>query len=203
MQDVTRRSLASDARERSLVEALGWVSHSFPFGSDDVRFWLQAEALLPHVRTVTAHAETVSIAEPTAELMNQLALHLNAKALHREAEPFYRRALAITEKSYGPDHPDVAICLNNLAGLLRATNRLAEAEPPMRRHVAIFVEFTRRTGHPHPHLKAAFNNYAGVLADMGKSKKEIEVACAALMLPLEGMNIRSREAAEGDRPERV
>ena len=43
-----------------------------------------------------------------------------------------RRALAIDEASYGPD-PDVAIDLNNLAQLLKATNRLAEAEPLIRR----------------------------------------------------------------------
>ena len=40
-----------------------------------------------------------------------------------------RRALAIDEAVYGPDHPDVATDLNNLAQLLQATNRLAEAEP--------------------------------------------------------------------------
>ena len=44
-----------------------------------------------------------------------------------------RRALAIDEKSFGPDHPNVARDLNNLAQLLQATNRLAEAEPLMRR----------------------------------------------------------------------
>ncbi len=48
-----------------------------------------------------------------------------------------RRALAIDEASYGPDHPDVAIHLNNLASLLQATNRLAEAEPMYRRALAI------------------------------------------------------------------
>ena len=48
-----------------------------------------------------------------------------------------RRALAIDEKSYGPDHPDVARDLNNLATLLQATNRLGEAEPLMRRALAI------------------------------------------------------------------
>jgi len=37
-----------------------------------------------------------------------------------EAEPLYRRALAIFEGSYGPDHPDIATNLNNLAGLLQA-----------------------------------------------------------------------------------
>jgi hypothetical protein len=31
------------------------------------------------------------------------------------AEPLMRRALAIDEKSFGPDHPDVAAALNNLA----------------------------------------------------------------------------------------
>ena len=42
-----------------------------------------------------------------------------------------RRALAIDEASFGPDHPKVATDLNNLAGLLQDTNRLAEAEPLM------------------------------------------------------------------------
>src|SRR5258707_13561467 len=46
-----------------------------------------------------------------------------------EAEPLFRRALAIIEKSYGPDHPDVAGTLNNIASLLVKTNRPAEAEP--------------------------------------------------------------------------
>jgi hypothetical protein len=35
------------------------------------------------------------------------------------------------------DHPDMAIRLNNLGQLLNATNRLAEAEPLMRRALAI------------------------------------------------------------------
>ena len=39
-----------------------------------------------------------------------------------------RRALAIDEQTYGPEHPKVARRLNNLAELLQATNRLAEAE---------------------------------------------------------------------------
>ena len=61
-----------------------------------------------------------------------------------EAEPLIRRALAIDEKSYGPDHPNVAIRLNNLAELLQDTNRLAEAEPLMRRALAIDEAATAR-----------------------------------------------------------
>ena len=48
-----------------------------------------------------------------------------------------RRALAIDEKTYGADHPEVAIRFNNVAELLQATNRLAEAEPLIRRALAI------------------------------------------------------------------
>ena len=75
-----------------------------------------------------------------------------------------RRALAIDEQSYGTEHPNVAIGLNNLAALLKATNRLAEAEPLMRRHAEIFVKFTAATRHPH--LQAGLGNYAVLLPAM-------------------------------------
>jgi tetratricopeptide (TPR) repeat protein len=102
-----------------------------------------------------------------------LAGLLQATNRFAEAEPMFRRALAIDEKSYGPDHPEVATDLINLAGLLRATNRLAEAEPMVRRALEIFLRFTRATGHPHPHLQQAVNSYAGLLEQMGMSRKQI------------------------------
>ena len=41
-----------------------------------------------------------------------------SKGKFTESEPFYERALAINEKALGPEHPDMASSLNNLAGLL-------------------------------------------------------------------------------------
>jgi hypothetical protein len=58
--------------------------------------------------------------------LNNLAQLLQDTNRLSEAEPLMRRALAIDEKSYGPDHPDVAVQLNNLALLLKDTNRLSE-----------------------------------------------------------------------------
>jgi hypothetical protein len=52
---------------------------------------------------------------------------------------------------------------------LEDTNRLAEAAPLMRRHLAIFINFERRIGYPHPH-REAINNYTDLLADMGKRR---------------------------------
>ena len=83
------------------------------------------------------------------------------------------RALAIDEASLGKAHPKVAIRLNNLALLYRDTNRLKEAEPLMERQLVIFLQFTHRTGHPHPHLEAAIKNYSGLLMQMGHSRNEV------------------------------
>ncbi len=58
-----------------------------------------------------------------------------------------RRSPAIEEQTYGAEHPRVAIRLNNLAQLLQATNRLAEAESLMRRALAIF---RKSLGDEHP-----------------------------------------------------
>ena len=74
-----------------------------------------------------------------------------------------------------------APCVNNLAQLLKATNRLQEAEPLSRRHVEISLDFTCRTGHPHPHLNAALANYAGILRDLRRSKAEIQAELGALL----------------------
>jgi tetratricopeptide (TPR) repeat protein len=120
-----------------------------------------------------------------ARSLNNLAVLLRATNRLDEAEPLMRRALAIDEKSFGPDHPKVAIRLNNLAQLLQDASRLDEAEPLMRRALKIFLKFTRRTGHRHPHLDAMLANYAGLLAAMGKSQAEIDATCAALRRPLE------------------
>ncbi len=63
----------------------------------------------------------------------------------------YRHALAIDEKALGADHPGVATDLNNLAVLLAEKGDFAEAEPLIRRAVAIDRESvkarnTRRHG---------------------------------------------------------
>ena len=165
VQDVTRRSLAGEAQQRSLFEALCWINGAFAGDPKDVRNWPTLDPLAPHARIVTAHADAASIQEPTARLLNELGLLLSEKALHAEAEPLLRRALAIDEKSFGPDHPDVARDLNNLAQLLQATNRLAEAEPLMRRALAIDE---KSLGPDHPNVAIRLNNLAQVLKDTNR-----------------------------------
>jgi tetratricopeptide (TPR) repeat protein len=160
--DVTRRSLAAEARQHSLVEALGWIGAAFAGDAGDVRNWPTLDPLVSHAHTVTAHADAAGIPEPTAGLMDQLGVLLATKALHDKAEPLLRRALAIDERRFGPDHPNVTMHLNNLAELFRATNRFSEAEALLRRAIAIDE---KSLGVDHPNVGSELNNLALSLMD--------------------------------------
>src|SRR5271165_960616 len=160
VQDVTRRGLAADAPQSRLREALNWIDAGFVGDPGDVRTWSRLDPLTPHALALAQHADSAEITSPTARLMNQLGLLLKTKARHAEAEPLYRRALAIFEKSFGRDHPDVAGGLNNLALLLTATNRHAEAEPLYRRALTIDE---KSFGPDHPRVATGLNNLALLL----------------------------------------
>jgi tetratricopeptide (TPR) repeat protein len=160
VQDFARRAMNDDRKAQALREALVWVNAAVPLDSDDVRTWPVLDPLAPHALAVARNADAAEIAEPTGRLFSQLGLLFGAKADYAEAEPVTRRALAIAEASYGPNHTEVAIPLNNLAVLLQDTNRLAEAEPLMRRALAIGEE---SDGPDHPNVAIRLNNLALLL----------------------------------------
>lgn len=55
---------------------------------------------------------------------------LFAQGKYAEAEPLLEQSLAIQEKTLGPEHPEVALSLHNLAALLdRQVSILAENCP--------------------------------------------------------------------------
>ena len=73
-----------------------------------------------------------------AILLNSLGQYRqSALAAYPEARPLFERALAIREKALGPEHPDTATSLNNLALLLQAQGDLAGARPLFERALAI------------------------------------------------------------------
>jgi tetratricopeptide (TPR) repeat protein len=59
--------------------------------------------------------------------MNNLGSVLRARGIRKEAEDWIRQAIATWERLLGPDHPDVAAGLTNLAVSLQARERYAEA----------------------------------------------------------------------------
>ena len=133
-----RATLPEDARANACAIALEWISSILPDAEYDETNWKLWNRLSPHLDEVIAAGNALKIeSEALGAICGKLGLWLFYQARHNQAEPLMRRALAIDEKSYGPEHPNVARDLNNLAQLLQATNRLEEAEPLMRRALAI------------------------------------------------------------------
>ena len=88
--------------------------------------------------------------------LNDYALLLDPKA----AEPLFRRALAIQQKSLGPPHPETASTLSNLANVLLATGRLAEAERLQRQALQALES---ALGPQHPRVAVSSSNLADIL----------------------------------------
>ena len=76
---------------------------------------------------------------------------MNCRGHYAAARPHFERALAIREKALGPEHPDTALSLNNLAVLLYSQGDTATARPYYARALAIRE---KALGPDHPDVRA-------------------------------------------------
>jgi CHAT domain-containing protein len=84
---------------------------------------------------------------------------------YSRAEPFAVRALAISEKSEGPEHPNTGRNLNNLALLYQSMGQYARAEPFYLRAIAISE---KTNGPEHPNTGTFISNLAELYQTMGQ-----------------------------------
>ena len=97
-----------------------------------------------------------------------------------EAEPLYQQALAIWEKTQGPEHLNVGNGLSNLAQLYMAQGRYPEVEPLLQRALSIQQ---KKVGTEHPDVAATLNPwplFAKLRAVTGKPSPSFDG-----LLPLE------------------
>ena len=97
--------------------------------------------------------------------LNQQATQLYNQGRYSEAIPLAQRALAIREKTLGPDHPDVAQSLNLLANLYHAQGNYAGAESLYKGSLAIRE---KSLGSDHPLVADALSNLAILCSDQGR-----------------------------------
>ena len=167
VQQVLRDNLDATARHTWIERAIRLVNRSFPY----IEFgnWLQCERLLPQALAcadLTQHEDWVSL--ELARLCNQTGYYLRERARYGEVESLYQRARAILEKAHGPDHPYVAISLNNLAELYRAQGKYDQAKLLHQRALAIRE---KTLGSDHPSVAQSLNNRAELYRAQGKYAK--------------------------------
>jgi tetratricopeptide (TPR) repeat protein len=116
VQAVAQEALPADEQRAWAERAVRLVERAFPY----IEFanWDRCQQLLPHALECASQIEEWRLAfTEAARLLNQTGYYLNERAQYGEALPLYQRALKIWEQALGPDHPDVAYSLNNLAVL--------------------------------------------------------------------------------------
>jgi tetratricopeptide (TPR) repeat protein len=165
VQQVVRDSL-DPAEQRSwaaaAVELLAAVS---PSQSELPEHWPSCQRLLPHALEATRLAEqTAATAPATGSLLSQVGTYLQGRADLDAARPLFERAVRIDETTYGPDHPNVAVDVNNLGNLLLELGDLAGARALFERALRI-DEATY--GPDHPNVAVRVNNLGSVLRELG------------------------------------
>jgi tetratricopeptide (TPR) repeat protein len=84
---------------------------------------------------------------------------------YAEAIPLGQESVRVAEATFGPEHPNVATSLSNLAILNWEQGRYADAEPLYRRALAIQE---KALGPDHPSVAASLNGIAEVYLEQGR-----------------------------------
>ena len=103
-----------------------------------------------------------------ANELKQELTRLYQQGRYAEAIPAAERVLAICEKHLGPEHPNTALALNNLALLYCHMGAYDKAEPLYRRSLAIYE---KTLGSEHPYTAVSLNNLASLYYKMGAYDK--------------------------------
>jgi tetratricopeptide (TPR) repeat protein len=151
------------AARRTLVAMLAAV---YPDdGMNNPASWPRCATLTPHLVAI-CKSETADAADSVrqADLLVRASGYLYGRAAYSAARPLVERALAIAEKALGPEHPDTATSLADLAFLLRRQADLAAARPLAERALAIHE---KARGPEHPDTAASLSNLAMLLRDQG------------------------------------
>jgi DNA-binding SARP family transcriptional activator/Flp pilus assembly protein TadD len=155
VQGATRMLLAADASAWAQSAAAA-VEAAFP--PSDFKNWPLCERLAPHARAALDALPDGTCVPAAARLALRCGQYLRKRAAFADAHVVLRRGLAIAETCNAVEpFPEIAENIAALAALLRDTNRLAEAEPLLRRSVELRESVF---GAHHPEVAVALNELA-------------------------------------------
>ncbi|AGX86362.1 tetratricopeptide repeat protein [Candidatus Symbiobacter mobilis] len=113
----------------------------------------------------TVHGQAAIASNAEIDRLNSEGIKLHQAGQYAAALVPTQRALAISEKANGPEHPLTCTSLNNLALLHQAMGQYARAEPLLVRALAISE---KTNGPEHPTTGMSMNNLAKLYQDMGQ-----------------------------------
>ena len=164
VQAVLRDALSEDEVKQWAKRTVLAVSTACP--TVEFAMWVQWERYLPQAQACADLVEQGDLKlAKAALLLNKAGYYLYRRARYTEAEPLHVRALQIREQQLGPDHPDTASSLNNLALLYSNQGKYEQAEPLYQHALAICEQ---QLGPDHPDTARSLNNLAALYYSQGK-----------------------------------
>jgi tetratricopeptide (TPR) repeat protein len=108
VQAVIRAPLDDSAKRRWAEVSVGLLRDSFPANCWELETWPACQQLLLHVLAAVEHAGRLEVAgEQAGWLLSRASAYLRGRGQYHEARPLAERAVTVTTKALGPDHPDV------------------------------------------------------------------------------------------------
>lgn len=154
------------AARRWTEPVLAYLDAFAPMNSDDPTTWDTWRALEPHVRHAADLATQHGIRFPTGRLLGEgLGVFVFLTRSKEEALQLFERALEIDSAHFGPNSPEVAADLNNLAFALREHGDTAQADELLIRAMQILCDHeNERPGW----FAVAVGNMADMLHGLGR-----------------------------------
>ena len=166
VQAMQRDRMDGEVQRQWVERVIRAVNKVFPDLPQDMASWQQCLRYLNQAQVCYELIERYGLTlVEAADVLHRTSLYLGEHALYAEAEPLSQRAIVICERTLGPDHPDVAANLNNLASLYRGQGKYAEAEPLYQRALTIYEQ---QLGTEHPDTARCLNNLAEFYSTQGK-----------------------------------
>jgi tetratricopeptide (TPR) repeat protein len=140
VQAVARSRAETNGTSQAALERLiRQIAIRYPVdGYDNPAVWPLCAKLNPHLLVQQ---------DPWPDLLNRAGDYFHARASYKEAASLFQQVLSIRERSLGPEHPQTATSLDNLAILVRDQGDFAGARQLFERALAI-REKARGLGHP-------------------------------------------------------
>jgi tetratricopeptide (TPR) repeat protein len=140
------------------------------------------DTAVQHTKHAIAIFEVANAGQPTSDLAGQyhnLGQMTEEQGKHAEARTYFDKALAMSEKLLGPDHPRVAQTLYSIAEVDVEEGDRKHAIETMRRALAIQ---DKRLPPDHPDIAYVLSGLAEVLGKEGQYDEAAQLAARALAI---------------------
>ena len=167
VQEIAWAAVPEGERQAYVERTVGALDAAFP--EVDFATWPLCERLVSHVTSILGRIDSNELRhQGGSRLFNRAGRYLWERGRYREAQTVLESALAIANRVLGPDHPDVALSLSNLANVHFYQGRYGDAQDLYERALAIRE---RAFGADHPLVATSLNNLASIYKERGQDDK--------------------------------